>query len=148
MRKQKESEGPPVEECTLFLFFLMYPFYFPRSFPPTLTSTFTGGRRSSDSPFDSPMIDEEASSGGGRMVSNCSPMVFGVVMDEYLWMTFPSGPTRNFSKFHLTILIPRRPGFLDLRNVYSGCSSDPFTFSFCRIGKVTPYWLVQKSDSS
>jgi len=55
-------------------------------------------------------------------------------------MTSPSGPTKNFAKFHL-MSAPSGKGsdFSALRCAQTGCVFGPLTSHFSKSGKVAPY---------
>src|SRR5215470_4961937 len=62
----------------------------------------------------------------------------GSVIGRYRAMTFPSGPTRNFSKFHwMSPASPAASGSA-VNSAYNGCLPGPLTSIFSNIGKVTP----------
>ena len=46
-------------------------------------------------------------------------------------------------KFHLMASVPNSPFFDDLRSLYSGCASSPFTLILLKSGNVTSYRSVQ-----
>ena len=62
--------------------------------------------------------------------SNCS----GVIAEVYLFTTSPFLSTKNFSKFHLTLVLVTS---CDFKKVYMGAVLSPLTSTFCKIGKVT-----------
>src|ERR1700685_723709 len=67
----------------------------------------------------------------------------GVTSDSKRAITRPSGPIRNFVKFHS--ISPPVLGFacLSVRNLYRGVMSRPFTETLDIIGKVTLYFAEQ-----
>ena len=46
-------------------------------------------------------------------------------------------------KFHSIARVQRKPRAAPFRCLYSGCASDPFTFTFANIGNVTSYLSEQ-----
>jgi hypothetical protein len=64
--------------------------------------------------------------------------VSGLVVLAHLPTTFPSLPTKNFSKFHLIRFMPIKPGFSFFIHSQTGSALSPFTSTFPRTGNETP----------
>lgn len=62
----------------------------------------------------------------------------GAVVLAHRPLTFPSRPIKNFSKFHLTLFNPMRPGFASFIHSHTGSALSPLTSVLPSTGNVTP----------